>query len=89
MFWNRKNNTTETKLKRNRTIPLLLLVTIAFCDSALGSSTSSNNNNVTDTWAVIVNSSRFWLNYRHTANALGLYRSLRTCVRCIHKDAKV
>jgi glycosylphosphatidylinositol transamidase (GPIT) subunit GPI8 len=30
-----------------------------------------------DTWAVIVGSSRYWLNYRHTSNALGIYQAVR------------
>lgn len=30
-----------------------------------------------DTWAVVVSSSRYWFNYRHTANALGVYAWLR------------
>lgn len=30
-----------------------------------------------DTWAVIVNASKFWLNYRHTANAMAIYHSLK------------
>lgn len=33
-----------------------------------------------ETWAVIVSSSRYWFNYRHTANALAVYRSLRDLV---------
>ncbi len=33
--------------------------------------------NTSSTWAVIVNASRFWLNYRHTANAMTLYHSLK------------
>ncbi|EFN57492.1 hypothetical protein CHLNCDRAFT_34727 [Chlorella variabilis] len=30
-----------------------------------------------DTWAVIISSSRFWLNYRHSSNALGVYQAVR------------
>lgn len=30
-----------------------------------------------DTWAVIVNASKFWLNYRHTANAMAVYHTLK------------
>ena len=30
-----------------------------------------------DTWAVIVSTSRYWLNYRHTSNALGVYRAIK------------
>jgi phosphatidylinositol glycan class K len=33
--------------------------------------------NHTDQWAVIVATSRFWHNYRHTTNALEVYRMLR------------
>jgi phosphatidylinositol glycan class K len=31
----------------------------------------------TNTWAVIVSTSRYWFNYRHTANALSLYRTVK------------
>lgn len=31
----------------------------------------------TNNWAVIVGASKFWFNYRHTANALGIYRTVR------------
>ena len=30
-----------------------------------------------DNWAVIVDTSRFWFNYRHAANALSVYRSVK------------
>lgn len=36
-------------------------------------STSQHTNN----WAVIVDTSRFWFNYRHVANALSFYRSVK------------
>lgn len=39
--------------------------------------TSNGLNDSTDTWAVIVNASKFWLNYRHTANAMAIYHSLK------------
>ncbi|QDZ19667.1 GPI-anchor transamidase [Chloropicon primus] len=29
------------------------------------------------TWAVIVSTSRYWLNYRHTANALAMYQAVK------------
>lgn len=35
------------------------------------SSTHTNN------WAVLVCTSRFWFNYRHVANALSFYRSIK------------
>ncbi|PPQ73660.1 hypothetical protein CVT24_007636 [Panaeolus cyanescens] len=37
------------------------------------SPTSSHTNN----WAVLVCSSRYWFNYRHMANALGMYRTVK------------
>lgn len=36
-------------------------------------STSSHTNN----WAVLVSTSRFWFNYRHMANTLSLYRTVK------------
>jgi phosphatidylinositol glycan class K len=33
--------------------------------------------NHTNNWAVIVSASRFWFNYRHNANALAIYRTVR------------
>ena len=33
--------------------------------------------NHTNNWAVIVDTSRFWFNYRHVANALSFYRSVK------------
>jgi glycosylphosphatidylinositol transamidase (GPIT) subunit GPI8 len=36
-----------------------------------GSSTHSSN------WAIIVSTSIFWYNYRHTANALAVYRAVK------------
>ena len=34
---------------------------------------SSHTNN----WAVLVDTSRFWFNYRHVANVLSVYRSVK------------
>lgn len=31
----------------------------------------------TNNWAVLVDTSRFWLNYRHIANTLSIYRSVK------------
>jgi GPI-anchor transamidase subunit K len=31
----------------------------------------------TNTWAVIIDASRFWFNYRHSANALSMYRTVK------------
>ena len=35
--------------------------------------TSDHTNN----WAVLVDTSRFWFNYRHVANVLSMYRSVK------------
>lgn len=48
---------------------IYLLAVAVFVSSALA--THTNN------WAVIVNTSRFWFNYRHVANALSFYRSVK------------
>ncbi|KDR80403.1 hypothetical protein GALMADRAFT_242818 [Galerina marginata CBS 339.88] len=42
-----------------------------FFDKDGGGSTHTNN------WAVLVCSSRYWFNYRHMANALGMYRTVK------------
>ncbi|KAF8196655.1 peptidase C13 family-domain-containing protein [Mycena galopus ATCC 62051] len=42
-------------------------------NGAPGGSTSNHTNN----WAVLVCSSRYWFNYRHMANALGMYRTVK------------
>ncbi|KIP06368.1 hypothetical protein PHLGIDRAFT_72809 [Phlebiopsis gigantea 11061_1 CR5-6] len=40
---------------------------------AQGGAVSSHTNN----WAVLVCASRYWFNYRHMANALGMYRTVK------------
>ncbi|KAG6609356.1 GPI-anchor transamidase [Phytophthora cinnamomi] len=49
--------------------PLLLL--------ALGCVCGEEYHRHTNNWAVIVDTSRFWSNYRHVANALSLYHSVK------------
>ncbi|KIM37229.1 hypothetical protein M413DRAFT_31151 [Hebeloma cylindrosporum] len=41
--------------------------------SPVGETGSTHTNN----WAVLVCSSRYWFNYRHMANALGMYRTVK------------
>ncbi|EPY18976.1 phosphatidylinositol glycan, class K [Strigomonas culicis] len=48
---------------------VVLLLTTCGCTSVEGKKTNH--------WAVIVSSSRFWFNYRHTSNALTMYHILR------------
>lgn len=35
------------------------------------------NSNHSNNWAVLVDTSRFWFNYRHVANVLSIYRSVK------------
>lgn len=37
----------------------------------------SSNSDHTNNWAVLVSTSRFWFNYRHMANVLSLYRTVK------------
>ncbi|KAL1662610.1 peptidase C13 family-domain-containing protein [Schizophyllum commune] len=43
-------------------------------DETLGPPTTSTH---TNNWAVLVCASRYWFNYRHMANALGMYRTVK------------
>lgn len=49
----------------------ILIGVLCALNSAAQAPTSAN------TWVVIVNTSRFWYNYRHLANALIVYRTAR------------
>ncbi len=40
----------------------------------------SFDRNHTNNWAVLVDTSRFWFNYRHIANVLSIYRSVKRLV---------
>ena len=56
-----------------------LTLLLFLCVSVLGSfdkfaeSTTRHTNN----WAILVDTSRFWFNYRHVANVLSIYRSVK------------
>ncbi|KAL4521683.1 hypothetical protein Ndes2526A_g01869 [Nannochloris sp. 'desiccata'] len=54
-----------THCAKQRLVPLIVLL-LAFSAQVHAKS-----------WAVIASSSRFWLNYRHTANVLGVYNSIK------------
>ncbi|WCJ25286.1 GPI-anchor transamidase [Euphorbia peplus] len=58
---------------------LLLLGSSLFCNSiAFGLQSSSSDTTMhTNNWAVLVCTSRFWFNYRHMANTLSLYRTVK------------
>lgn len=50
---------------------MLLLLFTLWCSQVSGASRHTNN------WAVLVDTSRFWYNYRHAANTLSLYRTVK------------
>lgn len=51
----------------------VLVVLKALLALALGLSQSNHTNN----WAVLVSTSRFWFNYRHIANTLSIYHTIK------------
>ena len=51
-----------------------------------GGSGGGDGGTHTSNWAVIVSTSRFWFNYRHSANALSIYR---TCRRLGIPDSRI
>lgn len=67
----------QTKEMPNVLIALLLVF------SAIGWAHSHNidyfltRGNHTNNWAVLVDTSRFWFNYRHVANVLSIYRTVK------------
>jgi glycosylphosphatidylinositol transamidase (GPIT) subunit GPI8 len=73
---------TMADIVRPRLVSLLILL-LAISDQVHAS----------NSWAVIASSSRFWLNYRHTANALGVYNSIKryddALNNCISLNSKI
>ncbi|KAI7734210.1 hypothetical protein M8C21_018979 [Ambrosia artemisiifolia] len=66
------NNVLSRSILTTVIITLLLSSSILhFSDAAASSSMHTNN------WAVLVCTSRFWFNYRHMANTLSLYRTVK------------
>ncbi|XP_023937019.1 putative GPI-anchor transamidase [Bicyclus anynana] len=55
---------------------VILLFTLNLCD-AVEIPERFQKSNHTNNWAVLVDTSRFWFNYRHVANALSIYRSVK------------
>ena len=55
--------------------------TSSFASSALNTTGSVHDGSVrgghTNNWAVLVCTSKFWFNYRHIANTLGMYRTVK------------
>ncbi|WVZ02110.1 hypothetical protein V8G54_022916 [Vigna mungo] len=58
-------------LSLSKLVMIILLIFLSF--SVAYSSTAMHTNN----WAVLVCTSRFWFNYRHMANTLSLYRTVK------------
>ncbi|KAL9596973.1 MAG: hypothetical protein Q9219_005442 [cf. Caloplaca sp. 3 TL-2023] len=57
-------------------LPLSLLCLLSLPTST-SSSTTTTSLPHTSNWAVLVSTSRFWFNYRHLANVLSLYRTVK------------
>ena len=59
----------------------LLVLTVAWAkyDSEIAAflANSSGSGDHTNNWAVLVCASRYWFNYRHVANTLSVYRSVK------------
>jgi len=49
----------------------------AFFDNAAQRSGDASASTHTNNWAVLVGTSRFWFNYRHLSNTLGMYRTVK------------
>ena len=60
---------------------LLLLPLVTLPSSSAAAAPTSTSPTVattsTNTWVVLVSTSRYWFNYRHTANALSIYRIVK------------
>ena len=55
---------------------LSLLLLVCFAQQQVESATAELPKH-TNNWAVIIDTSRFWFNYRHAANVLSIYRSVK------------
>ncbi|KAM3268340.1 putative GPI-anchor transamidase isoform X1 [Capsicum chacoense] len=68
----------ESKSKSKFVLCFLLLVLSCYlCHGITSSSSSTTTAMHTNNWAVLVCTSRFWFNYRHMANTLSLYRTVK------------
>nr|XP_020650364.1 GPI-anchor transamidase isoform X4 [Pogona vitticeps] len=56
---------------------LLSCCTLAFADGVQNQAEQFFRSGHTNNWAVLVCTSRFWFNYRHVANTLSVYRSVK------------
>ena len=58
-------------------IGLFSLTKTIICKESLPKNFVDNSRGHTNNWAVLVDTSRFWFNYRHVANVLSIYRSVK------------
>ena len=58
-------------------ISSLLLLTILITTTTSLKQPPFSSNTLTNNWAVLVSSSKYWYNYRHAANVLSIYRSIK------------
>lgn len=65
-----------TSPKLGQTSLLLCLISIIYIASAAKQGPTSSQK-ITNNWAVLVSSSKYWYNYRHAANVLSIYRSIK------------
>ncbi|XP_045501942.1 putative GPI-anchor transamidase [Colias croceus] len=56
---------------------IILTATIISTSQAIEIPEQFQKSNHTNNWAVLVDTSRFWFNYRHVANVLSIYRSVK------------
>jgi glycosylphosphatidylinositol transamidase (GPIT) subunit GPI8 len=56
---------------------LLAIFSLCICSNQQNFVATQTESNHTNNWAVIVDTSRFWFNYRHAANVLSIYRSVK------------
>ncbi|KAK7320149.1 hypothetical protein RJT34_04883 [Clitoria ternatea] len=56
-------------------VVVILVILLGY--SVVNSSASSETTEHTNNWAVLVCTSRYWFNYRHMANTLSLYRTVK------------
>ncbi|VFQ72044.1 unnamed protein product [Cuscuta campestris] len=82
----RLNSAMERSLRLFISASSMLLLLLAICvhsaissdaSSAGAASTTTTTTMHTNNWAVLVCTSRFWFNYRHMANTLSLYRTVK------------
>ena len=67
-----------TKCSRRHSLSILLCMLLIFHATALASSYEEQHDKHDSNYAIIVSTSRYYFNYRHSANALSIYDLLKT-----------